>query len=358
MSMTVFLKEYLLTPGPTPLPEEVRQAMSSPALYHRSPEFLGAWEETLDLLRPVFGYGQPVILSSSGTGALESTVQNLLGDNEQGIVLSAGKFGERWAEIIRSQNKSLTHLALPWGEEISLEKSGDWLEEQEGRTLFLTLSETSTGVVHDLEPIISWAKERGLLVAVDAISALGTMPMPLGADAIVSGSQKALQTPPGLGLLSLSEEAQKRSSGYYFSWEKAMKLGSPFTPATHLLLGLRASLRLLEQEGLPGTYSRHRTLSAASRAAIEALGLSLFGAGSPSPVLTAFRGDSDLLSAARDMGALLAGGQGELRGKIIRLAHCGYFGAFDVLIGIAALEMALGKPGVGTAAAEEIFLAA
>lgn len=356
--MEAFIKEYLLTPGPTPLPEEVQRAMSHSAVYHRSEDFINVYKQTEDLLADVFGERrETLLLASSGTGALESVVENMLGKNEQGIVLSAGKFGERWAEIVSSQGKNLAHKKFPWGEQINLEKSQEWLERQEGSVLFLTLSETSTGVVHDLQPIIDWAKRRGLLVAVDAISALGTMQMPSGTDAIASGSQKALQTPPGLGLLSLSNEAAKLSSGYYWSWDKAIhkKPGSPFTPATHLVFALRASLLLMHDEGLENVYKRHETLGRAARAGVEALGLKLFGQGE-SPVLTSFYADSDLLVKVRSFGAVLAGGQDEIKGKVMRLAHCGYFGAFDVIVALSALEMALGKPGVGVAAAEEVLL--
>ncbi len=382
-----YLKQYLMTAGPTPLPPAVSQVMAEPMLYHRAPAFIEVYARVLERLKLVFGTTNEVqLFASSGSGAMESAVANLTRPGEPALVASCGKFGERWAELCDAYGASTVHWETDWGRRVDPAGLDGVLAAHEGvPVVFATLSETSTGVVNDVRELTEVAHRHGALIAVDAVSALGAVPLPQdgwGVDVVVSGSQKALMSPPGLGFVSAGEAAQERAAAapgrrYYFDWGRTVggqrkePPDSPFTPAVGLVQALDVALGLIEEEGLENVFERHRLLGRATREAARALDLELLGdADEGANVVTAIRLPEGIDGAAvpklmRDsFGVTIAGGQGRLKGKIARIAHCGYFGAFDIVVTVAAFEMTLrrlgheAELGAGVAAAQRVFLEA
>ena len=382
-----FLKQYLMTAGPTPIPPAVSEAMAQPVLYHRAPAFIEVYARCLDRLRDVFQTGNDVLaFAASGSGAMESAVSNLVRPGEPALVASCGKFGERWAELCEAFGAELVHLDAGWGNRVEPADLERKLGENPGvPVVFTTLSETSTGVVNDIQALTEVAHAAGALIAVDAVSGLGAVPIPQddwGVDVVVSGSQKALMCPPGLAFASADEAALARAEESpgrraYFDWGATVKgqrkdpPDSPFTPAVTLFMGLDVALGLIAEEGLEQVFERHRVLGRAARAAVKALDLEPFGPEDENAnVVTAIRLPDSIDGAKvpklmRDrFGVTIAGGQGHLKGKIARIAHCGYFGAFDIVTTFAAFEMTLRElghevelgPGVG--AAQAVFLEA
>ncbi len=375
-------KRHLLTPGPTPVPPEVLAAIAQPVVHHRGPDFRRAYEECLGRLRRVVRTENDVLLfSASGTGAFESAVANLTSPGDRALVVSSGYFGERWAAMVKGYGADLVHLRLAWGETPEPDDLRSALAEAGGvRVVYLTHSETSTGVVADVEALAAVAKEAGAIVVVDAVSSLGAVPLEpdrWGIDVVVSGSQKALMTPPGLALASVSPAALELAARataprFYFDWERTRKaqakLDAPFTPAVSLVLGLNVALGLLLEEGLEAAFERHVRLGRACREGAKAMGLELFSPDEDrSAVVTALRVPAgvdvaELLRTLRDRyGVQLVGGQGELKGKIFRIGHIGYFDLFDVTTALAAVELALVdagaevERGVGVSRALEAF---
>jgi aspartate aminotransferase-like enzyme len=389
--MNVFNKDYLMTAGPTPLPPSVSQVMAEPILYHRAPVFIEIYERVLERLKMVFQTDNDVLVfASSGTGGMESAVANLIAPGDKALVASCGKFGQRWAELCEVYGAELYHHDGEWGARIepeelerALQGAGDGV-----RAVFTTQSETSTGVLNDVAALTEVAHRHGALMCVDAVSGLGVVDLPTdawGVDVVASGSQKALMCPPGLGFAAVSENALAAASvarkhgarTYYFDWEKTVKgqrkspADSPFTPPVTLFRALDVALELIERETLAGVFERHAVLGRAARQAVKALGLELFGPEDENAnVVTAVKVPDGVDGAAvpklmRDRYRVtVAGGQGHLKGKIVRVAHCGYYGAFDILSTTAALEMALSELGAdvnlgaGVAAAQQVFLEA
>jgi serine---pyruvate transaminase len=358
-------KRYLMTPGPTPAPPEVLAAIAQPVIHHRGPDFKRLYAECLGRLRHVFGTESEVLLfGGSGTGAMESAVANLCSPGEPVLVVSAGYFGERWASLATAYGADVDHLRYAWGEIPSPDEAAERLRERPATAVYLTQSETSTGVVSDLPPFAAAARDAGALSVVDAISSLGAVPLetdPWGIDVVASGAQKALMTPPGLALLSASPaawEARERASSprFYFDWERTRKgqatLDAPVTPPVSLVAGLNVALGMLLEEGLEGAFERHVRLGRACREGVKAMGLELFSPDDDSSaVVTAIRVpdgiDSDeLVLLLRDRhGITLAPGQGELKGKIFRIGHIGYYDVFDITTALAAAELALVELG-------------
>jgi aspartate aminotransferase-like enzyme len=359
-------KRYLMTPGPTPVPPEVLAALAQPIVHHRGPDFRAVYERCLARLGDVFRTESDVLLfAASGTGGMESTVANLCSPGDRVLVVSAGHFGERWAGIAARYGCEVEELRYEWGEAPSADDLAQRLEELGGiRVVFLTHSETSTGVVADVEPLAAAAKEAGALVALDAISSLGAVPLETDAwrvDVVVSGSQKALMTPPGLALVSVSDDAWKAqadatSPRFYFDWERTRKaqakLDAAFTPAVSLVVGLDVALGLLLEEGLEAVFERHIRLGRACREGVKAMGLELFSPDEDrAAVVTAVRvpdgiDASELVLALRDRyGVTLAPGQGDLKGKVFRIGHIGFFDVFDITTALAAVELALVDAG-------------
>jgi serine---pyruvate transaminase len=369
----------LFTPGPTPVPPEVLAAIGAPVVHHRSPDFLPVYERVLDRLHDVCRTENDVLLfGASGTGAFESAVANLVSPGEPHLVVSAGSFGERWVAMTTAFGADVDVLRYAWGETPDADDLRAHLREREAKAVWIVQSETSTGVVADVRSLAAAAKEAGALVVVDAVSSLGAVPCETdawGLDVVVSGSQKALMTPPGLGLAAVSEAAFDgvgSSPRFYFDWDRTRKaqrkLDAPFTLPVSLVGGLDVALGLLLEEGLDASFDRHVRLGRATRAGVKALGLELFSPDEDrSAVVTAVRAPSgvdgtDVVKALRDrFGITIANGQGELKGKIFRLGHIGWFDVFDITTQIAAVELVLAdlgadvERGVAVTAAVEAF---
>jgi aspartate aminotransferase-like enzyme len=356
-------KKYLFTPGPTPVPPQVLAALAEPVVHHRSPDFRPIYERCLARLREVCRTQQDVLLfTASGTGAFESAVANLVSPGESHLVVSAGNFGERWVSLTTAYGADVDHLRYAWGETPEPDDVRARLRERESKAVWVVQSETSTGVVADVQAIAAAAKESGALVVVDAVSSLGAVPCETdawGLDAVVSGSQKALMTPPGLGLCAVSEAAYGATGSsprFYFDWERTRKaqskLDAAFTPSVSLVAGLDVALGLLLEEGLDAVFERHVRLGRAARAGAKAMGLELFSPDQDrSAVVTAVRSPEgidagDIVKALRDrFDMTIAGGQGELQGKIFRLGHIGWFDVFDITTMLAAVELVLSELG-------------
>ena len=357
-------KRYLLTPGPTPVPPEVLAALSQPIVHHRSPDFRPVYDRTLARLKQVFRTETDVLLfGSAGTGAMESAVANLCSPGERVLVVSAGHFGERWQAIASSYGTAVEALEYAWGEVPSADDLASRLAELGGaKAVFLTHSETSTGVVSDLQALAAAAADHGALSVVDAVSSLGAVPVETdawGLDVVLSGSQKALMTPPGLAMVSASERAwaaRGDSPRFYFDWERTRKaqgaLDAPFTPPVSIVAGLDVALALLLDVGLEAVFDRHVRLGRASREGAKAMGLELFSPDEDrSAVVTAIRAPegidaTELVLALRDrFGITIANGQGPLKGRIFRIGHIGWFDVFDIVTALAAVEVQLAEMG-------------
>ena len=374
-------KRYLFTPGPTPVPPEVLEAMSRPIIHHRSSDFRQILGRTLDRLHEVYRTrGDVLLYTASGTGGMESAVSNLTGPGDRVVVVSAGHFGERWTKLAHNFGCEVDELRYEWGEAPAAGDLAARLRELGGvKVVFTTHSETSTGVVADVQALAAAAKEAGTLVAVDAVSSLGAVPLETdawGLDAVVSGSQKALMTAPGLATVSVSADAWSAIADdrprYYFDWadtrEKQERFDPSFTPAVSIVVGLDVALGLLLDEGLEQAFERHARLGRACRAGVKAMGLELFSPDDDrSAVVTAIRApegidSGELVQTLRDrQGIVLAPGQGVLKGKIFRIGHIGYYDVFDITTALAGIELVLSElgadidRGVGVTAALEAF---
>ena len=355
-------KQYLFTPGPTPVPPQVLAALAEPVLHHRSSDFRPVYERCLAQLQEVHRTSADVLMfTASGTAAMESVAANLA-EGSQAVVVSAGSFGERWEAILAVHGAEVDVLRYEWGETPRADDLAARLAERSGTDLvFVTQSETSTGVVADVQALAAAAKSAGALVAVDAVSSLGAVPLEMdawGLDAVASGSQKALMTPPGLAFCAVSEQAlaaSKASRSFYLDWRRTQKaqaqLDAPFTPATSLVVALDVALGLLLEEGLEAVFDRHVRLGRATRAGAKAMGLELFSPDEDrSAVVTAIRApegidSSDVVSGVRKrFGMTIANGQGHLKGKIFRIGHIGWFDIFDITTALAAVELVLVGP--------------
>lgn len=375
-------KNYLLTPGPTPLPPQVCEAMSRPIIHHRTPQFQEFLKEAASGLKYVFQTENDVyILASSGTGAMEAAVVNLLSSGDTALVIESGKFGERWTQICKAYGIIVEVLKVEWGKAVECKAVADILKAKPSvKAVFATLCETSTGVVNDIEGLGKVVKETPAALVVDAISGLGAIDLKTDAwhcDVVVSGSQKGLMLPPGLGFISISPKALALAKGsksprYYFDLSKAKKaydkMDTPFTPAITLVIALLEALKIVKEDGLEKVFSRHAKMAKATRAAVKALGLELFSPHASSDVVTAVKvpagiDGEKLVKTMRDTyGITIAGGQDELKGKVFRIAHMGFIEEFDIIAGISCLEKVMFQMGyafelgAGVKAAEEVFL--
>ena len=375
-------KNYLLTPGPTPLPPEVRAAMARPIIHHRTPQFQAVLKEATEGLKYVFQTKNDVfILTSSGTGAMEAAVINILSTQDTALVIQGGKFGERWTEICKAYGINAEVLDVEWGKAVEpIEVEKRLKANPKIKAVFTTLCETSTGVVNDIASLGRIIKNTDAVLVVDAISGLGAIDLKTDdwfCDIVVSGSQKGLMLPPGLGFLSLSPKAAKliegsKSPRYYFDLRKAKKAldktDTPFTPAITLVIALIEALKIIKQDGLDAVFARHKKLAEATKAAAKALGLELFAPTAGSDVVTAVKvpagiDGEKLVKTMRDTyGVTIAGGQAELKGKVFRIAHMGFIAEFDIITGLSCLEKVLAQMGykftlgAGIKVAEEVFL--
>lgn len=378
------LKQYLLTPGPTPVPERVMLAMARPIVHHRMPAFVEIFKEAAAGLQWIFQTQQPVLmLAGSGTLAMEAAVVNTMKRGDKALCVVGGKFGERWRNICKAFGIETVNLDVEWGQAIDPQAVKAALDADDKITaVFSQANESSTGVRHPVEEIAKITASRDRVVnVVDAVSALGAFDLPMdkaGFDVLITGSQKALMLPPGQAYIALSEKAWKRTETadlprFYADLKRERKAQAggetAYTPAVTLTVGLVEALRMLKEEGLPEVFARHAKLAEATRAAALALGCKLYAPTAPSPTVTSVWGPDGLdtgklVKQLRDKyGVSLTGGQDAVKGKIFRVAHLGYFGPFDILTSVTALEMALGDLGVkitrgaGTAAAEAVLAA-
>jgi len=375
-------KNILLTPGPTPLPPQVLEAMSRPIIHHRTPQFQAVIKEASEGLKYVYQTLSDVfMLTSSGTGAMEAAVINLLSPGDTALTVQAGKFGERWTELCKAYGITADVIDVEWGKAVDPQEIARRLKANPKiKAVFTTLCETSTGVATDIASIGKIVKDTPAVLVVDAISGLGAIDLKSdewSCDMVVSGSQKGLMLPPGLGFISVSPKAMKlveesKSPRYYFDLRKAKKAldktDTAFTPAITLIIPLVEVLKMLKEDGLANIFARHKKMADATRAAMKGLGLELFAPTAASDVVTAVKvpaglDGEKLVKTMRDTyGVTIAGGQDELKGKVFRIAHMGFIEEFDIITGISCLEKVLTQMGykfnlgAGVKAAEEIFL--
>ena len=376
-------KKYLFSPGPTMLPPEVLLKMAEPIMHHREPEFERIFGEIREGLKYLFQTKNEVLIfTSSGTGAMEGAVSNLLAKGDKALVVRGGKFGERWGEICKAFGIEFIPIDVEWGKAVDPQRIKKALESDPSiRVVYTQASETSTGVRHPVKEIAEIVKKfENTVIVVDAITGIGVFDLPMdqwGLDVVVSGSQKALMLPPGLSFAALSDKAWKlveRSNlpKFYFDFKKelrsAQKNQNSFTPAISLFVGLRESLNLIQREGLESVFKRHEKLATATRSAVKALGLGLYAPDSPSNALTAVKVPDGIPGGKlknlffEKFGITVAGGQDQAKGKIIRIAHLGYYDRLDVVMVISALEMLLKEMGytfqlgAGVKAAEEVLM--
>lgn len=383
-------KTRLFTPGPTPLLPAAQFAMAAADIHHRTVEFRALYQRVLNQLKEFVGTKQDVLLMAcSGTGAMEASISNLTSPADRVLVLSAGKFGERWRDIAKAFGCQVDVISAPYGETFSLDEVRKALKP-DTRAVLMQATETSTGVRHDVQGIAKLLKDAksDALLVVDAITGLGTTHLDVdgwGVDVIIGGSQKAVMIPPGLAYLSLSDKAwaaadTSKNPRYYFDLRKerknAQKGESSYTPAVSLIAALGASLDFIAAQGggdlaagRKALVNNAETCAAMTRAAVEALGLKLFAPGSPAAAATAVYAPEGLDSGVivkelkTRFAAIVTNGQGEMKGKIFRIAHIGLFDYMDTIALIGALEQVaastLKLPGFGfgkaLAAAQNVY---
>ena len=374
-------KLRLLTPGPTPLYPKALAAMMGSDIHHRTEDFRKLYASVLLDLKEVMGTVNDVLpLVSSGTGAMESSVSNLFSAGDKVIVCSAGKFGERWAEITKAYGLDVVLLSAEYGDIITPERVKKALTENPGvRGVFVQASETSTGAAHDVKAMAEIIGKTEAIFVIDAITGLGTQTLDIdgwGLDVVIGGSQKAFMIPPGLAFITLSPKAwafaeTSKLPRYYFNLKKERKNAatgeSTWTPAVSLLLALAESLKYIKSIGMNNLVTNAQMLAAATRAAVTELGLELFAPGSPAASVTAVRAPKGMDSGVivkefrTRFGSIIANGQGSMKGQIFRIAHLGYFVFADLFAMVASLEIILHANGhavefgTGVAAVQRIY---
>jgi aspartate aminotransferase-like enzyme len=374
-------KQRLLTPGPTPLYPPALHAMMASDIHHRTEDFRKIYRSCLADLKEVMATANDVLMfAASGTGAMDGTVSNLFSKGDKVTVCCAGKFGERWAEIAKAYGLDTNVLTVPYGQVVTPEQVEAALaKEPATKGVFVQASETSTGAAHNVQAMGRAIAKTGAIFVVDAITGLGTMPLDIdgwGLDVVIGGSQKAFMIPPGLAFLSISPKAWKLAETgtlphYYFNLKKEKKSGdageSSWTPATSLILALAEALKYVKQIGMANLVKNAQLLAEAMRAAAGKLGLELFSAGSPGSSVTAVKAPAGMDSGVivkefrSRFGAIIANGQGSMKGQIFRIAHLGYFDFADLFAMVACLEIILRANGhavtygAGVAAAQEVY---
>lgn len=375
--------EIPMTPGPTAVPPEVYLAQGSPLVYHRGPGYGELLREVTAGLKALLETDAEVLIfTSSGTGGLESAVANLFSPGDRVVVPVTGYFGDRFARIAEAFHLDVRRVEYDWGRAVDPSDVEQALAEAPTKGVLFQHSETSTGVINEVEPIARASKEAGALTALDVISSAGAVPLETdawGIDVAIGGSQKALSATPGIAFVSISEAAwaahrEATNPRFYFDWGayraayERENPEAPWTPAISLMLGLREALRLYLEEGSEAVLRRHELLSTATKEGVRALGLDLFGehperawAVTTVRVPGGVDGKAIVSKMRSDHGIIIAGGQGPLTGKVFRIGHLGYYDRFDIVRCLSALELTLmdlgypAKPGAAVAAAEEVF---
>jgi serine---pyruvate transaminase len=354
-------KRYLFTPGPTPVPPEVLAVGAEPMVHHRGADFREVYARTLGRLKEVFRTESDVLLfTASGSGAMESAVANLCAPAERVVVVSHGAFGERWVAICEQHGLDVEAIRYEWGEAPDADEVGAVVRQSGAAVVLCQQSDTSTGVVADVRALKAAVGDATLVV--DAISSLGAVPLETdawGIDVVVSGSQKALMSPPGLAMASVPPhvlERAKPSRSFYFDWPRNKRaqdaLDAAFTPAVSLVRSLDVALGLILDDGLDAAFARHVRLGRAARAGVKAMGLELFSPDDDSAaVVTAARvpegvaGTAIIAHLREAHGVTLAPGHAHLKGKIFRIGHIGWFDVFDIASAVAAIELSLTELG-------------
>ena len=377
------LKKYLITPGPTAVPEQVLLDMARPMIHHRTPEFEAIFKEARNGLKKVFKTSQePLILASSRTGAMESAVVNTLNQGDKVLVINGGKFGERWLKICQTYNINAESITVEWGRSVNVEDVKAFLAKNpDTKAVFVQGSETSTTVYHPIKELAAITKNMAeTLLVVDGITSAGvhdTCFDEWGIDILITGSQKAFMLPPGLAFITLSQKAwnmveKSTLPKFYFNLKTELKNQvkntTAWTAGVSLIIGLKTVLEMMEKEGIDNVFKRHSINAEATRAACKALGLKLLAQDLPSNAATGcflpenIDGKAFVKYLRDKCGVALAGGQDHLAGKILRISHLGYHDAFDTITAISAIEMGLKKFGAnitlgsGVAAAQEILM--
>ncbi len=378
-------KEYLMTPGPTPIPPEVLLTMAEPMVHHRTPQYTAIFTDVVEGLQRIFLTVNDVItLAASGTGGMEAAVANCFSPGDRVLVCVGGKFGERFGELAKAYGIEAQLYEYGWDRAADASEVGERLAADPTiKGVFLTHSETSTGVVNDVAAVGEVVAKTPAILVVDSISGAGALEMRTDdwhVDVLVAGSQKALMTPPGLAAVAVSPKAwelieKSTSPRYYFDLAKARKKyadkspQTPFTPAISLMKGMGVAIKLIEEEGLEQVWERHRRLALSTRAAVQALGLEMWAKDIDRAfAVTAVKSPAGLDGAEivrvlnRKHGVIVAGGQGDLKGKIFRIGHVGYYDIYDLLVAMGALEMTLAELGhsfqlgAGVAALERTYM--
>lgn len=373
-------KNYLLSPGPTPVPERILLAMAQPIIHHRTPQFSAVFGQAAEKLKGLFHTKQDVIiLSSSGTGAMESAVVNCFNKGEKVISVNGGKFGERWTKIAQAFDLVVDEVKIEWGNAVDPQDIKKRLDaDKDIKGILIQATESSTTVKMPIKELAAITKERDVLLVVDGITGVGVFDIPMddwGVDILICGSQKAMMMPPGLGFIALSDKAwakadKVKNSKFYFDLKKERKnlkdKTTAYTPAVSLVNGLLEALKMMEEETYPAIFARHELLARGVRAGTDALGLKMVTK-SPTEAMTgvylpeAVNGKKFVKALRDNFGVTFAGGQDQWEGKIIRIAHLGYFGEFDMVIALSSIEMALHKFGhkvrfgAGVGAAEAVL---
>jgi len=382
VGLTVQKPEILMTPGPTPVPPEVLLAQGSPIVYHRGPGFGKVLREVTEGLKEILGTGNNVLTySCSGSGGMEAAVVNCFSPGDRVLVVSVGNFGQRFKAICETYGLDVKYLEYEWGQTAKAEDVAAALEP-DIKGVLIQHSETSTGVVNDIEAVAAVVKEHPALYIVDSISGVGGVSIDVdawGIDVAIGGSQKALMGSPGIAFMSVSDAAwaaHRTATLPRFYWEwSAVKESyekdppeTPYTPAVHLYMGLAVAIKMLREEGFDNAYARHARMSRGVKAGVKALGLELFGEDPERAVcVTAVKcpegidGNQITKLIRAKYGIIFAPGQDKLKGKIFRIGHIGYLDEINILQALAVLEMALDelgypvKHGDAVAAAQEVF---
>ncbi len=377
------LKKYLITPGPVSVPEQVLLDMARPMIHHRTPEFEEIFKEARNGLKKVFKTEQePLILASSGTGAMESAVINTLNQGDKLLVINGGKFGERWIKICQAYGINAESVTIEWGRSVNPADVKAFLDKNpDTKAVFVQGSETSSTVYHPVKELAAITKDMPeTLLIVDGITSAGVHDTRFdewGIDILITGSQKAFMLPPGLAFITLSQKAwnmveKSTLPKFYFNLKtelkNQLKNTTAWTAGVSLIIGLKTVLSMMEKEGIDNVFKRHSINAEATRAAVKALGLKLLAQDIPSNAATGcflpenIDGKAFVKYLRDKCGVSLAGGQDHLAGKILRISHLGYHDAFDTITAVSAIEMGLKKFGAdiefgkGVAAAQSVLM--
>ncbi len=374
-------KQRLLTPGPTPLYPPALHAMMASDMHHRTEDFRKVYSSCVAGLKEVLGTSYDTIpLVASGSGAMEASISNLFSKGDKAIVCVAGKFGERWEGIAKAYALNSVVLREEYGGTVAASRVAEALAANpDAKGVFIQASETSTGAMHDIEAVARAVAATDAILVVDGITGIGTQPLKIeewGIDVLIGGSQKAFMIPPGLAFVTVSPKAWKRAETsdlpkYYFNLKKEAKSAaageSSWTPATSLMLALNEALNFIKSIGPDKLIENAQLLAKAARAAAAELGLELFSPGSPGSAVTAIKAPAGMDSGVivkgfkQRFGAIIANGQGTMKGQIFRVAHLGYFDFADLFAVIAGLELILvanGHPvklGAGVTAVQRVY---